>query len=40
MKIVCSSSWTVEKRGTKRVEITAADDKQRITALFTCTATG
>ena len=40
MKIVPSSSWTMEKRGTKRVEIAAADDKRQITALFTCTATG
>ena len=37
MKIVPSSSWTMEKRGTKRVEITAIDDKCQITALFTCT---
>jgi len=27
MKIVPSLSWTMEKRGTKRVEIAAADDK-------------
>ena len=40
MKIVPSSSWTMEKCGTKHVEIAAADDKQQITALFTCTATG
>ena len=29
-----------EKRGTKRVEIAAIDDKRQITALFTCTAAG
>ena len=38
MKIVPSSSWTMEKRGTKHVEIAAIDDKHQITALFTCTA--
>jgi len=27
MKIVPSLSWTMEKRGTKRIEIAAADDK-------------
>ena len=30
----------MEKRGTKHVEIAAANDKQQITALFICTATG
>ena len=40
MKIVPSSSWTMEKRGTKRVEIAAIDDKRQITALLTCTAAG
>ena len=40
MKIVPTSAWTMEKRGTKRVEIAAADDKRQITALFTCTAAG
>ena len=34
MKIVPSSSWTMEKRGTKRVEIAAIDDKRQITALL------
>ncbi len=29
MKIVPSSSWTMEKRGTKRVEIVAIDDKRQ-----------
>ncbi len=36
MKIVPSSSWTMEKRGTKRVEIVAIDDKRQITAVFGC----
>ena len=27
----------MEKKGTKRVEIAAIDDKQQITALFACT---
>ena len=40
MKIVPSSSWMMEKRGTNCVEIAAIDDKQQITALFTCTAAG
>ena len=34
MKIVPSSSWTMEKRGMKCVEIAAADDKRQITAFF------
>ena len=29
MKIVPSSQWTMEKKGTKRVEIAAVDDKQQ-----------
>ena len=40
MKIVLSSSWMMEKRGTKHVKIAAIDDKRQITALFTCTAAG
>ena len=40
LKIVPSSSWTMEKRGTKCVDIAADDDKQQINALFTCKATG
>jgi len=40
MKIVPSSSWKMEKRGTKCVEIAAINDKRQITALFTCTAAG
>ncbi len=40
MKIVPSSSWTMEKRGTKRVEIVAIDDKRQITAVFGCSLSG
>jgi len=36
-KIVPLSQWTMEKRGTKRVEIAAIDDKRQITAIFACT---
>ena len=34
------SSWTMEKRGTKRVKIVALDDKRQITAVFAGTLTG
>ena len=34
------SSWTMEKQGTKRVEIVALDDKRQITAVFAGTLTG
>ena len=40
MKIVPSSKWTMEKKGTKRVEIAAIDDKRQITAVFACTMSG
>ena len=40
MKIVPSSQWTMEKRGTKRVEIAGIDDKRQITAIFACTMSG
>ena len=40
MKIVPSSSWTMEKKGTKRVEIAAIDDKRQITAVFACSLAG
>ena len=39
-KTVPSSQWTMEKKGAKRVEIAAVDDKQQITAIFTCTLSG
>ena len=34
MKIVPSSQWTMEKKGIKRVEIAAVDDKRQITAVL------
>ena len=40
MKIVPSSSWTMEKRGIKRVEIVAIDDKRQITAVLGCSLSG
>ena len=40
MKIVPSCTWTMEKRGTKRVEIKGVDDKRQITAVFACTVSG
>ena len=40
MKIVPSSQWMMEKRGTKRVEIAGIDDKRQITAVFACTMSG
>ena len=40
MKIVPSNQWTMEKRGTKRVEIADKDDKRQITAVFACTLSG
>ena len=36
MKIVPSTNWTMEKKGTKRVEIAGVDDKRQITAVFAC----
>ena len=39
-KIVLSSQWTMEKKGMKRVEIAAVDDKRQITAIFACTLSG
>ena len=40
MKIVPSCSWTMERKGTKRVEIAAIDYKRLITAVFVCSLTG
>ena len=40
MKLVPSASWTMEKRGTKRVEISGIDDKRQITAVFACSMAG
>ena len=40
VKIVPSSQWTMEKRGTKRVEIAGIDDKCQISAILVCTMSG
>ena len=40
MKIVPSSSWTMEKKGVKRVEIVAIDDKRQISTVLACTLNG
>ena len=40
IKIVPVSSWTMEKRGSKRVEISGVDDKRQITAVFAATPIG
>lgn len=40
LKLVPSSSWTMEKSGAKRVEITAIDNKRQITAVFGATLSG
>ena len=40
ISIVPGSSWTMEVKGSKRVEIVDMDDKRQITALFCCTLTG
>ena len=40
IKIVPVSSWTMEKKGAKRVEIACVEDKRQITAVFAATAVG
>ena len=40
IKLVPSSSWTMEKRGSKRVEMVGTDDKRQITAVFCGTILG
>ncbi len=40
IKIVPSSTWTMDQRGSKRVEMTGVDDKRQITAVFCGTLTG
>ena len=35
-----SSAWTMEKSGTKRVEIMAIDDNRQIMAVFACSLAG
>ena len=39
-KYVPVSNWTMEHKGAKRVAIAGSDDKQQITALFSCTLSG
>ena len=40
VKIVPSSTWTMDQRGSKRVEMTGVDDKRQITAVFCGSLTG
>lgn len=40
IKIVPSSTWTMDQRGSRRVEMTGLDDKRQITAVFCGTLTG
>uniref|UniRef100_A0A1X7U120 DDE-1 domain-containing protein n=1 Tax=Amphimedon queenslandica TaxID=400682 RepID=A0A1X7U120_AMPQE len=40
LKLAPSLNWTMEKRGTKRVEIAAIDDKRQITAVFGASLSG
>ena len=40
IKYIPVSSWTMEKEGTKRVEILGIDDKRQITAVFAATKAG
>ena len=40
LNIVPSSSWTMDQRGAKRVELTGLNDKRQITALFCGTLSG
>ena len=40
ISIVPGSNWTMELKGTKRIEIVGVNDKRQITALFCGTITG
>ena len=40
VKLVPSSGWTMEKQGAKRVELSGANNKQQITAVFCGSMTG
>ena len=40
IQIVPSSTWTMDREGTRRVEMVGAKDKRQITALFCCTLQG
>ena len=40
LKIVPNSTWTMEQKGTKRVEMVAVDDKRQLTGVFGCSLSG
>ena len=40
LKLVPSGSWTMERKGTKRVDLSGIDDKRQITAVLSGTLTG
>ena len=40
IKYIPTSSWTLEKEGSKRVEIVGKDDKRQITAVLGCSMSG
>ena len=40
MKIVPSTNWTMEKKGSKSIETAGIDDKRQITATFACAMSG
>ena len=40
LKLVPSSNWTMEKKGIKRIEIVAINDKRQITCVLACTMSG
>ena len=40
IRYVPVSSWTMEKEGSKGVEVVGVEDKRQITAVFGCTTTG
>ena len=40
IRYVAVSNWTIEVKGSKRVEVDGTDDKKEITALLSCTLSG
>ena len=40
IKCIPVSDWTMEERGSKRIEIMGIDDKRQLTAVFGCSMTG
>ena len=40
IKYIPTSSWTLEKEGSKRVEIVGKDDKHQITGVLGCSMSG